>query len=47
MLKNGDTKMMDYNLGEKYADKFVSVINEPIYNFDEFSYFGKDALWEP
>lgn len=39
--------MMDYNLGEKYADKFVSVINEPIYNFDEFSYFGKDALWEP
>lgn len=39
--------MMDYNLGEKYSDRFVSVNNEPIYDFDEFSYFGKDALWEP
>lgn len=39
--------MMDYNLGEKYSDRFVSVNNEPIYDFNEFSYFGKDALWEP
>lgn len=37
--------MIDYNLGEKYADRFVSVSNEPMYNFDEFSYFGKDFLW--
>lgn len=37
--------MVDYNLGEQYADKFVSVKNEPLYDFNEFSYFGKDYLW--
>jgi hypothetical protein len=42
--------MIDYNLGEKYADRFVSIDKIPINdfsNFDEFSYFGKDHLWEP
>lgn len=42
--------MMDYNIGEKYQNKFVSVDNKPmlqLYDFDEFSYFGKDSVWEP
>lgn len=47
MLKSGNIDMMDYNLGEKYADKFISVDNKPMYDFDEFSYFGKQYLWNP
>ena len=42
--------MLDYNIGEKYLDNFVS-INKADYNglndFEEFSYFGKDHIWNP
>jgi len=39
--------MIDYNLGEKYFDKFVSLSQDTENEFfDEFSHFGKDDVWE-
>lgn len=36
--------MMDYNIGEKYLDKFI-VIGDSQQDFSEFSDFGSDHLW--